>query len=155
RLDGRERALLLECLDTGWISSEGPFVARFEEQFARRMGRKYGVAVANGSGALDIAVQALRLGPGDEVLLPAFTIISPAASLVRAGTTPVLVDSDPVTWNMDVRRIEERLTPRTKAILIVHIYGLPVDMDPVQAIARKHGLALIEDAAEMHGQTYR
>jgi perosamine synthetase len=154
-LNGRERELLIECIETGWISSEGPFVSRFEEEFSRRMGRKFGVAVANGSAALDIAVQALRLGPGDEVIMPSFTIISPAASVVRAGATPVLVDSDPITWNMDVGQIESCITPRTRSILVVHIYGLPTDMDPVLKIAQRHGLALIEDAAEMHGQNYR
>jgi perosamine synthetase len=154
-LNGRERELLLECIDTGWISSEGPFVARFEEEFSRRMGRKFGVAVANGSAALDVAVQALRLGPADEVIMPSFTIISPAASVVRAGAIPVLVDSDPNTWNIDVAQLESRITPRTRAILVVHIYGLPTDMDPILKIAQRHGLAIIEDAAEMHGQTYR
>jgi perosamine synthetase len=154
-LDGPERELLLECIDSGWISSEGPFVARFEEAFARRVGREYGIAVASGSGALDVAVQALRLSPGDEVILPSFTIISPAASVVRAGATPVLVDSDAATWNMDVGRLEACITPRTRAVLVVHIYGLPVDMDPVMKVAGRHGLAILEDAAEMHGQTYR
>ena len=154
-LNGRERELLIECIETGWISSEGPFVSRFEEEFSRRMGRKYGIAVANGSAALDVAVQALRLGPGAEVIMPSFTIISPAASVIRAGATPVLVDSDRTTWNVQVALVESCITPRTRAILVVHIYGLPVDMDPVLKIAQRHGLALIEDAAEMHGQTYR
>jgi perosamine synthetase len=154
-LNGRERELLIECIETGWISSEGPFVSRFEEEFSRRMGRKFGVAVANGSAALDVAVQALRLGPGAEVIMPSFTIISPAASVVRAGATPMLVDSDPTTWNVQVSQIDSCITPRTRAILVVHIYGLPVDMDPVLKIAERHGLAVIEDAAEMHGQTYR
>lgn len=154
-LDGREREYLLECIDTGWISSEGPFVARFEETFARRVGRKFGVAVANGSMALDAAVVALGIGPGDEVILPSFTIISCAAAIVRAGARPVVVDSDPATWNMDVAQVEARVTPRTRAIMVVHIYGLPADMDPILRIAQRHGLAIIEDAAEMHGQTYR
>jgi perosamine synthetase len=154
-LDGNEKKYLLECIDTGWISSEGPFVREFEEKFAVRVGRQYGIAVANGSGALDIAVQALQLGPGDEVILPTFTIISCAASIVRAGAVPVLVDADPATWNMSVRQLEERITPRTKAIMVVHIYGLPVDMDPIIELARKHDLKIIEDAAEMHGQTYK
>ena len=154
-LDGNERKYLLECLDTGWISSEGPFIKRFEEQFAAKVGRRYGVAVSNGSVALDAAVAALGLGPGDEVILPTFTIISCAAAIVRAGAVPVVVDADPVTWNMDVRALEAKITPRTKAIMVVHIYGLPVDMDPVMAIAEKHGLKIIEDAAEMHGQVYR
>lgn len=154
-LDGNEKKYLLECIDTGWISSEGPFVKLFEELFSKRVGRQHGIAVANGSGALDIAVQALQLGPGDEVILPAFTIISCAAAVVRAGATPVLVDADPHTWNMDISQIAAKITSRTKAIMVVHIYGLPVDMDPVLELARKHGLKIIEDAAEMHGQTYR
>lgn len=154
-LDGNEKKYLLECIETGWISSEGPFVREFEEKFSSRVGRRYGIAVANGSGALDIAVQALRLGPGDEVILPTFTIISCAAAIVRAGAVPVLVDADPVTWNMSVAQIAERITPRTKAIMVVHIYGLPVNMDPVVELGYKHGLKIIEDAAEMHGQTYK
>lgn len=154
-LDGNEKKYLLDCIDTGWISSEGPFVKQFEELFSKRVGRQYGIAVANGSGALDIAVQALCLGPGDEVILPAFTIISCAAAVVRAGATPVLVDADPHTWNMDVSQVAAKLTSRTKAIMVVHIYGLPVDMDPIMELARKYHLKIIEDAAEMHGQTYR
>ena len=154
-LDGREREYLLECIDTGWISSEGPFIARFEEQFARRVGRKYGIAVSNGSVALDAAVVALNIGAGDEVIMPSFTIISCAAAVVRAGARPVLVDSDAATWNMNVAQIESRITSRTRAIMVVHIYGLPVDMDPILDIAKRHRLAIIEDAAEMHGQDYR
>jgi perosamine synthetase len=154
-LEGNEKKYLLECLETGWISSEGPFVERFEAAFAARVGRKHGIAVTNGSAALEAAVAALKLGPGDEVILPSFTIISCAAAVVRAGAMPVLVDSDPATWNMDVAQIEGRITARTRAIMVVHIYGLPCDMDPILALARKHRLAVIEDAAEMHGQTYR
>lgn len=154
-LDGNERRYLNECLDSGWISSEGPFVREFEARFAARMGRKHGIAVCNGSVALDAAVAALGIGPGDEVILPSFTIISCAAAIVRAGAAPVLVDSDAASWNMDVTQVEARITPRTKAIMVVHIYALPVDMDPLLAIAERHGLAIIEDAAEMHGQTYR
>jgi perosamine synthetase len=154
-LDGNEEKYLVECIRTGWISSEGPFVGRFEEQFAARVGRKHGVAVANGSVALDTAVAALGLGPGDEIILPTSTIISCAAAIVRAGAKPVLVDCDPRTWNMDVGQVEARITPRTRAIMAVHIFGLPVDMDPLLALARKHGLKVIEDAAEVIGQTYR
>jgi len=154
-LDGNEKRYLLECIDTGWISSEGPFVERFEAEMAARVGRKHGVAVTNGSAALEAAVVALGLGPGDEVILPTFTIISCAAAVVRASATPVLVDCDPVTWNMDVAQAADRITPRTKAIMVVHIYGLPADMDPLLALAERHGLKIIEDAAEMHGQAYR
>jgi perosamine synthetase len=154
-LSGNEEKYLKECIDTGWISSEGPFIKKFEEGFASYIGARYGVAVSNGSAALDIALQALGLSVGDEVVMPTFTIISPAFSIIRTGATPVLVDSDPVTWNMDVNLIEAKITPKTKAILVVHIYGLPVDMDPVLEICKKYNLFLIEDAAQMHGQTYK
>jgi perosamine synthetase len=154
-LNGNEKKYLNECIDSGWISSEGPFVREFEERFAARVGRRHGIAVCNGTAALEAAVVGLGIGTGDEVIMPAFTIISCAAAIVRAGALPVLVDSDPATWNMDVSRIEERITPRTKAIMVVHIYGLPVDMDPVLGLAEKHGLKVIEDAAEAHGLMYR
>ena len=154
-LDGNEKKYLVECIDTGWISSEGPFIRRFEEQFAATVGRRHGIAVANGSLALDAALVALDLSPGDEVLMPSFAIISCAAAIVRAGAVPVVIDADPVTWNMDVTQIERHITPRTKAIMVVHIYGLPSDMDPILALANKYGLRVVEDAAEMHGQSYR
>lgn len=153
--EGNEEAYLLECLRSGWVSSEGPFVGRFEEAMANQVGRSHAVAVSNGSAALDIAVAALGLGPGDEVILPAFTIISCAAAVVRAGATPVLVDCDPLTWQMDVEQVEARVTARTKALMPVHIYGLPVRMDPLLALARRLGLHVIEDAAEALGQSYR
>jgi perosamine synthetase len=153
-LHGNEWRYLKECIDTGWISSEGPFIRLFEEKFASQMGRKYGVAVANGSAALEVAVAAVGIGPGDEVIMPTFTIISCAASVVRAGATPVLVDADPYTWNMDIGQVEARITPNTKAMMVVHIYGLPVDMDPMVALGEKYGIRIIEDAAQMHGQTY-
>jgi perosamine synthetase len=154
-LDGNEGKYLQECIETGWISSEGPFVQHFEAEFATRVGRRHGVAVCNGTAAIDAAIDSLDIGPGDEVILPAFTIISCISQIVRAGAKPVLVDSDPITWNMDVAGIESRITPQTRAIMVVHTYGLPVDMAPVLALAERHGLKVIEDAAEAHGQTYR
>jgi perosamine synthetase len=154
-LDGNETHYLMECIDTGWISSEGPFIKRFEGTFASRTNRRHGIAVCNGTAALDAAVEALGIGPGDEVILPAFTIISCVGQIVRNGAVPVLIDSDPATWNMDTSQIESRITPRTRAIMAVHIYGLPVDMDPVLDMSSRHGLKVIEDAAEMHGQCYR
>lgn len=154
-LDGNEKQYLIECIETGWISSEGPFVKQLEEQFADRVGRKYGIAVSNGSVALDAAVAALKIGQGDEVILPTFTIISCAAAIVRAGATPVVVDCDPKTWNMDINQVEAKITDRTKAIMVVHIYGLPVDMEPILTLANKYGLTIIEDAAEVQGQTYK
>ena len=152
-LDGNEKKYLNQCIDTGWISSEGPFVKQFEESFASQVDRKYGIAVANGSVGLDTAVMALGISRGDEVIMPAFTIISCAAAIVRAGAKPVLVDSDN-TWNMDVLQVENKITKHTKAIMVVHIYGLPVNLDRILELARKYKLKIIEDAAEMHGQTY-
>jgi perosamine synthetase len=154
-LDGNEKKYLNECIETGWISSEGPFVKKIEAGFSRLMGCAHGIAVCNGSAAIDVALAALRIGPGDEVILPSFTIISCAAAIVRAGANPVVVDSQRDTWNIDPALIVTKVTDRTKAIMVVHIYGLPVDMDPVIELARRRGLFIIEDAAEQHGQIYK
>ncbi|NQU35369.1 MAG: DegT/DnrJ/EryC1/StrS family aminotransferase, partial [Bacteroidetes bacterium] len=154
-LDGNELKYVTEAINTGWISSEGPFVKEFEKFFSNRINRKFGVAVANGTAALEIAIKALDIGPGDEVILPTFTIISCAGAVVKAGAIPILVDSEPDTWNMDVSQIEGKITSRTKAIMAVHIYGLTVDMDPLLEIAKKHSLFIIEDAAQAIGQTYK
>lgn len=154
-LDGNEKAYLAECIESGWISSEGPFVERFEAALAARVGRRHGIAVSSGTAALEVTVAALGIGAGDEVILPTFTIISCALAVVRAGATPVLVDCDPLTWNLDPGAIEERVSSRTRAIMPVHIYGLPVDMDPLLRLAKRHGLAIIEDASQALGQTYR
>ena len=154
KLDGNEKKYINECIDTGWISSEGPFVRRFEDEFSTYCDRKYGIAVTSGSAALDIAVKTIGIQPGDEVIMPTFTIISPAQSIVNRGGIPVLIDSDPITWNMDVTQIESKITDKTKAILVVHIYGLPVDINPILELADRYNLKIIEDAAEMHGQTY-
>lgn len=152
-LNGNEKKYLCECIDAGWISSEGPFVKKFEKRMGAATGRKYGIAVSNGTAALEIAVQALGIGEGDEVIMPTFTIISCAMAVTKAGAVPVLVDSDRDTWNMDVGEIEAKITPRTKAIMAVHLYGLPVEMDKILLLAEKYHLMVIEDAAEMHGQT--
>jgi perosamine synthetase len=155
RLDGNEKRYLIECIETGWISSEGPFVKRFESGYAQRVGRKHAISVSSGTAALDAAVLALDLQPGDEVILPAFTIVCCASAITRAGATPVLVDCDPATWNMDVEQVRSRISPRTRAIMAVHIYGLPVEMDPIVDLARQHGLRVIEDAAEAIGLKYK
>jgi perosamine synthetase len=154
-LDGNERRYVMECLDTGWISSEGPFVRRFEESFASMIGRRAAIAVCNGSAALELALVALKLQPGDEVIVPSFTIISCAAAVVRAQAVPVFVDCESTTWNVDVQKIESAISSRTRAILVAHIYGLPSDMDPILELARRHRLAIVEDAAEAHGLMYR
>lgn len=154
-LNGNELKYLAECIESGWISSEGPFVEEFEKKFAERIGRKAGIAVSNGSAALELAVAALGIGPGDEVILPTFTIISCALAITRAGAIPVLVDCDPNTWNMSVDEIEGKITDKTKAVMAVHIFGLPVDLDPLLALCNKHGIMLIEDSAESIGLNYR
>ncbi len=153
-LNGNEKKYLCECIDTGWISSEGPFVKEFESKFSKTVNREFGISVTNGTAALEIAVRAIGITEGDEVIMPTFTIISCAEAVTRVGAVPVLVDSDPDTWNMCVDQIESKITPKTKAIMVVHIYGLPVDMDKVLDIAKRHNLKIVEDAAEMHGQTY-
>ncbi|MXV14244.1 DegT/DnrJ/EryC1/StrS family aminotransferase [Hufsiella ginkgonis] len=152
-LNGNEKKYVNECIETGWISSEGPFVGEFEARYSRYCHRNHGIAVSSGSAALDVAVKALGISSGDEVIMPTFTIISPAFSLIRAAAVPVLVDSELTTWNMNVAEIEDKITARTKAILVVHIYGLPVDMNKIVHLAKKYDLLVIEDAAEMHGQT--
>ncbi len=136
---------------SGWISSAGEFIDRFERDWAAYCGRAHGVAVSNGTTALQLAVRALDLQPGDEVIMPSFTIISCALALVEVGVVPVPIDCDALTWTMDIAQIEAAITPRTRAIMAVHIYGHPVDMDGVMALARKHNLRVIEDAAEAHG----
>jgi perosamine synthetase len=146
---------VMECLRTGWISSEGRFIHEFEDQWAAYCGMSHGVAVSNGTVALEIAVACLDLQPGDEVILPTFTIISCAQAVTMNGLKPVLVDSDPQTWCMDVSRVEEKITARTRAIMPVHIYGHPVDMDPLIELAHHYNLVVIEDAAEVHGAEYK
>ncbi len=155
RIGPRELEYVNECLQTGWISSEGHFIEGFEHAWADYCGMKYGVAVSNGTVALQLAVACLDLQPGDEVILPTFTIISCAQAVIYNGGIPVLVDCDPRTWCMDVGQVEAKITPRTRAIMPVHIYGHPVDMDPLREIARRHKLVIIEDAAEAHGAEYK
>ncbi len=153
-LTRHEEEYVAECVRTGWVSSSGHFVDEFERKWAGYCGRKHGIAVCNGSAALDLAVATLDLARDDEVIMPTFTIISCALAVARAGGVPVLVDSDPRNWTLDVGQVAERITRRTKAIMVVHIYGHPVDMDPIFEIADRHGLVVIEDAAEAHGAQY-
>jgi perosamine synthetase len=149
-----ELEYVTECIRTGWISSAGKFIEEFERQWAAYCGITYGVAVSNGTVALELAVRCLGLNPADEVILPTFTIISCAQAVVYNGGIPVLVDSEPRTWCMDVAQLEAKITSRTRAIMPVHIYGHPVDMDPLLALAKKYNLVVIEDAAEVHGAEY-
>ena len=128
---------------------------RFENEFSKSVNRKFATSVSSGTAALDVAVRSLGIGPGDEVIIPTFTIISCASAVINVGAKPVLVDCDPITWNMRCEDIANKITPDTKAIMIVHIYGLPVDIDPILDLAKENNLKIIEDAAEMHGQTYK
>ncbi len=150
----KEISYVLDCLRTGWISSSGKYLEQFEQAWADYCGMRYGIAVSNGTTALQVAVACLGLQPGDEVILPTFTIISCAQAITYNGGIPVLVDCEPRTWCMDVSQVEARITPRTRAIMPVHIYGHPVDMDPILSLAKQHGLYVLEDAAEAHGAQY-
>ena len=154
-LTAQDAALVQECVDSGWVSSSGKFIDQFEEKWAAYCGMNHGVAVSNGTAALQIAVDLLDLEPGDEVIMPAFTIIACAQPVVACDAVPILVDSVEPNWQMDVGQVAKRITPRTKAIMAVHTYGHPVDMDPLLELARRHGLTVIEDAAEAHGARYK
>ena len=140
---------------SGWISGQGEYVREFEERWAALCQRRHGISVSSGTAALETAIHALRLPQGSEMIMPAFTMISCLAAVLRNGLVPVFVDADPRTWCMDVEQVAAKVTRRTAAIMAVHIYGHPVDMDPLLAVATKHGLKVVEDAAEAHGARYR
>lgn len=144
-----------QALADGWISGEGPVVSAFEDAVSDAVGRRFGVAVSNGSDALELAFEAIEIQPEDEVILPSFTIISCLAPILRRGAVPVFVDVDARTWNLDVEQLKDAISPRTKAILVVHTYGLPVDMDVVLGLAKRYGLKVIEDSAEAQGLSYK
>ncbi len=133
----------------------GEYIPRFERRFADICGARHGVACSNGTTALHLALECLGVGPGDEVIIPAFTLIVSANVVCLTGATPVLVDVRPDTWCIDEKLIEAKVTPRTRAIMAVHMYGHPCEMDAIGAIAKKHGLFVIEDAAQAHGAKYR
>jgi len=135
--------------------TSGGYITEFEQRFSAYCGKQYGIATTSGTTALHLAVASLELGSGDEVIVPAFTNIATVFAIVYSGATPVLVDSEAETWNIDVTKIEEKITKNTKAILPVHIYGHPCDMDPITKIAQKYNLYVIEDAAEAHGAEYK
>ena len=150
-LIGNERKYVLDCLETSWISSNGEYIGRFEKAFAEFCGTRNALACANGTVALHVALLGLGVEAGDEVIVPSLTYVATANAVSYCGATPVLVDSEPVTWNMDPSQIEDLITPRTKGIIVVHLFGHPVDMDPIMQIAERHGLFVLEDAAEAHG----
>jgi len=154
-LAGNERKYVLDCIDSTWIASKGKYLDRFQEEFARFCGVKRAVTCTNGTTALHLGLLALGVKPGDEVISPTLTFVATANAVTYCGGRPVFVDSEPATWNMDPALIESKITPRTKGIIVVHFYGHPVDMDPVLAIAKRHGLFVLEDAAEAHGAVYK
>lgn len=153
-LGGNELKYITEAVQTGWISSSGKYVTQFEEAFASYCGVKYGVAVCNGTVAIHLALSALGVGKGDEVIIPSFTMIATAFAVCYTGAKPVFVDADKDTWNIDVNKIEEKISARTKAIIPVHIFGNPCDMGKICEIAKKYNLYIIEDAAEAHGAEF-
>ena len=152
---GNEKKYVMECMESNWISSRGKFVDAFEEGFAAFCGVKYGITTNSGTTALHLNLAALGVGEGDEVIIPSFTMISTANAINYLGARPVLVDAEPRTWNIDPAKIEENITGRTRVIMPIHTYGHPADMDALQAIAEKHNLMIVEDAAEAHGAEYR
>ena len=154
-LVGNERAYVLACIESMWISGVGKYVERFEAAFSQFCGVRHAVSCCNGTAALHLALLALGVGPGDGVIIPTLTFVATANAVAYCGARPVFVDSEPETWNMDPSLIEEKITSRTRGIIVVHLYGHPVDMDPVLAIARRHGLFVVEDAAEAHGAKYK
>ena len=154
-LNGNELKYVDDAVRTGWISSSGKYVKAFEEAFAEYCGVKYAVGVCNGTVALHLALTCLGIGQGDEVIIPDFTMIASAFAVCYTGAKPVFVDADEKTWNIDVNKIEEKITPQTRAIMPVHIFGNPCDMYAIQQIASKHNLFIIEDAAEAHGALYK
>lgn len=154
-LNGNELKYVDDAVRTGWISSSGKYVKAFEEAFADYCGVKYAVGVCNGTAALHLALTCLDIGKDDEVIIPDFTMIASAFSVCYTGARPVFVDADEKTWNIDVSKIEEKITPQTRAIMPVHIFGNPCDMDAIHEIAFRHNLFIVEDAAEAHGAEYQ
>ncbi len=154
-LSGNEKKYVLDCLETNWISSIGKYVEAFESEFARFCGAEHATACCNGTVALHLALMALGIGPGDEVIVPTLTYVATANVVRYCGAEPVFVESEPRAWNIDPSRIEEKITARTRAIIPVHLYGYPADMDPIMDLAQRHRLFVIEDAAEAHGAEYK
>ena len=154
-LKGNELKYVTEAVKSGWISSAGKFIKEFEDKLSQYCQTRHGISCSNGTTAIHLAIEALGIGKGDEVIIPTFTMIASCNAVIYTGAKPVLVDSELKTWNIDVDKIEEKITPRTKAIMVVHTYGHPVDMDKVKAIVEKHNLFIIEDAAEAHGAEYK
>lgn len=149
-----EKQYVNECLDTGWISSKGQFVERFEKSFADYLGVKHAVSVCNGTVALHLALKSLDIKEGDEIIVPSFTYIASVNAITYCGAKPIFCDSELEYWQIDPKQIETLITDRTRAILLVHLYGHPCNIVPIKAIAEKHNLAIVEDCAESLGSKY-
>ncbi|MFS2071537.1 DegT/DnrJ/EryC1/StrS family aminotransferase [Pseudomonas sp. CT11-2] len=154
-LGGREKEYVNQCLDSTWISSRGEFISRFESEFARYIGAEHATTVSNGTVALHLAMAALGLGPGDEVIVPTLTYVASVNTIMQTGASVVYAESLADTWNVSVPDIRSRITPKTKAVMVVHLYGLACDMDEVVALCKEHNLLLIEDCAEAFGSLYK
>src|SRR5690349_10790566 len=154
-LSGNEKRYVLACLDSTWISSKGKFISEFEDQFARYLGINRAVGICNGTAALHVALLALGIGPGDEVIVPTLTYIAAVNAITYTGATPVFVDSLRETWQMDPDDVARKITHRTKAIMVVHLYGQPCDMDALTRIAKEHKLLIVEDCAEALGSRHK
>jgi perosamine synthetase len=154
-LIGNDLKYVTDCVQSSWISSVGTYVQRFEEAFAEFCGTEHAVTCSNGTTALHLSLLALGVGPGDEVIVPTLTYVATANAVVYCGAKPVFVDSEPATWNMDPTLVDALITPRTKGIIVVHLFGHSVDMAPILDVARRHGLFVLEDAAEAHGAEYK
>lgn len=153
--NGNEKKYVIDCIESSWISSTGKYIHQFEEKFAEFCGTQYGITCANGTVALHLSLLAYGIGPNDEVIVPTLTYIATANAVTYCGARPVFVDSEPETWNIDPNKIEEKITNKTKGIIVVHLYGHPVDMDPIIDLAKRYNLFIIEDAAEAHGGKYK
>jgi len=154
-LVGNEKSYVMDCLDSTWISSTGKYVERFESTFADFCEARHAISCCNGTVALHLALVALGLKPGDEVIVPTLTFVATANVVTYCGATPIFVDVDPATWTMDPSLIEQKITSRTRGIIVVHLYGQPTDLDPVLDLASRHSLFVVEDAAEAHGAEYK
>jgi perosamine synthetase len=154
-LTGREKEYVNQCLDSTWISSKGEFISKFERQFAEYIGAQFSTSICNGTVAIHLALEALGIGPGDEVIVPTLTYIASVNTIVQTGATPVFVDSIDQTWQVDPEDVRRKITPKTKAVMAVHLYGLPCDMEPLTRICRENNLFLVEDCAEAFGTYYK
>lgn len=152
---GKEEEYVSDCIRTGWISSSGKYVSKFEEEFAQYCGCKYGVAVCNGTVALHLALVSLGIGKGDEVIIPTFTMAASAYAVCYTGAMPVFVDADKDSWNIDTEKIEEKITKKTRAIMPVHLFGNPCNMDKIIKLAKQYNLYIVEDSAQAHGAEYK